>query len=68
MEPIEKYFSTNNIKVLKVLNTGTSMKFTTEEGIFVKTYEGRFFKLLPKNGIEEIKIKKSNSAATESDK
>lgn len=67
MNQIEKIFLTNDIKVLKVLNTGTLTKFTTNKGIFVKTYEERFFKLLPGNDIEEIKIKKSDPAATESE-
>ena len=68
MDQIEEYFKTNNIEVLQSLNTGTSIKFTTKQGIFVKTYEDRFFELLPGNGIKEIKIKKSDPAATESDK
>lgn len=65
IDEVEAYFDKQGIKVIKSLNTGTSMKFTTSEGIFVLTYEKRFFKLLPGNGIKEIQIKKPQSAATD---
>lgn len=65
IDEVEAYFDKRGIEVIKSLNTGTSLKFTTSKGIFVLTYEKRFFKLLPRNGIKEIQIKKPQSAATD---